>query len=131
VKNPFLPKVTEIDEDEIPKDPSNRFLMRGAVTEADKDKDKDEGKKSSKDKKKDRKSRSRSRDRGDKRRSDRDRADRGTEADRGDRSRMREGQRLGRNMHVSMVTGKKIKGRGRVVSLAFSLKGCGFLKQTI
>jgi len=94
-----LANITAIDEDEIPPDPSNKFLMRAATN------DKKNG---DKDKKEDRKRRRSSRSRS--RSAERDRGQR--DRDRGrDRSRFDRGGFQSRGF----ASGKKIKGRGRVV----------------
>lgn len=92
-----LVTLTNIDPDDIPKDPSNRFLMRAKEVE-DKEKDQD-NEKDDKRKKKDKRSRSRSGSR---------------ERNRGDRDRDRT-QRYGGSNQVDQA-GRKIKGRGRIVS---------------
>jgi len=99
VPHPLAP-VTDIDPDEIPKDPPNRFLMR--AQDADKDKIKD-GEKKDKEKKREKRSRSRSRERNDRRRESRD-------------SRDGRNPRYGTSHQVDN-SGRKIKGRGRVVIL--------------
>jgi len=136
-ENPFLPKVTEIEEGEIPKDPFNR-LMRAVPTDKEKDNEEDKVKDG---KKRKRSKRSRSRGR-DERRRDRERrhdqqdkgrqvGERREERGRSPRTQM-EGFSGGNyrkfsNLPLSrgtMNSDKKIKGRGRIVSLTFTFSLC-------
>lgn len=114
-----LISLRNIDPEDIPKDPSNSFLTRSSkMEEVEKKPDEDEDK----DKKRGRKSRSKSRSR-----SPRDRGqrldknrDRGGNRDGGDRSSTRfGGAGTGRSIDNE---GRKIKGRGRIVSHFVTLK---------
>lgn len=115
VQHPLV-SLRSIDPDEIPKDPSNHFLSRGKLEEADdKDKTGEKDKDTSKDRRKSRrstsKSRSRSRSRNRGGRDDRD--DRG----RGDRNGSDRGARFGGPTRSTDNEGRKIKGRGRIVRI--------------
>ena len=105
-----LASETLINADEIPPDPPKRFLSR---VPAEKDKSDKEG---GQDVKKKDRSRSRSRGRDhDRDRRDRDRRDDRDRGWRRDRDRDRFAPRYGRSNNAS-AHGRKIKGRGRVVS---------------
>lgn len=104
-----MPKVTDIDEHEIPKDPFNRLAR--AVVDPEKEKEEEEGKKK---KKKSKRSRSRSRGK-DERKKDREERGRPREKD-------GKGKAQGEYHHRApqsrfSISGKKVKGRGRIVSV--------------
>jgi len=114
VSHPLAAMETTFTENEIPVDPPKRFLSRVTPKEKGSDDKSGDEKKSKYDRSKDR-SRSRSRDRGDRRGGDRDRRndDRNRDWKPRDRDGSSQNPRYGRSNFSA--TGRKIKGRGRVV----------------